>query len=687
MKYIFLYWNIFFELVLITPCFCQKELSEIEADTEIIGNQFPEEGMDETDLSELPEYLNYFYIHPLNLNEATREDLERLYFLSDIQINSFLSYRQEFGDLLSVFELIAVNEFDSLTIQKLLPFINVEKTDYAKKPFRYHINNPDRHDLMLRMQMVPEEKKGFGTKDSKGYAVYPGDPMRLLVRYRYIKTEKYSFGITLEKDPGERYGLDVCNNKYVFDYHSMHILIRKLGRVQDLVAGDFSLGFGQGLIFGSGMKTGTGNEPASSVRKIKSGIRPIRSARENKDFSGMAITADVVSGINCTMFYSMVNRDAVLYTPEGDKFVKSIKTSGLHRTYTEESSRDQLREESFGFNVHYSADKADVGINMLSTGYNHTIKPDKRMDNQYAFQGNKLIAGSMYVNARLRNCYAFGEMAYTGDGGKAYILGLIASFGRNIQFAVVHRHYDERYHSIHGNAYGENSEINNEAGTYWGLKIQPLKKIFINAYIDIFRFPWLKYQVNGPSDGHSFYCSVQYKISGKVCLEFRQTEKRKARNMDGGQQPEKDVGYYTRNNFRIGLKCMTGKMFSMGSIVQWNSFHNGQIRNNGFVLAQDLNMNLKKISISSRFAVFNAGFDNRIYLYEKDLYEVYTISMFHGSGVRFCVTSGYKWSDKIIFWLKFARTKYIDREIIGSGNDQIDGNRKSYLGVQVQWKW
>ena len=62
--------------------------------------------------------------NPLNLNLAGAE-LQRLPFLTDFQISSLLQYRQENGNLLSIYELSVVHGFSDEVIRMMLPFVTV----------------------------------------------------------------------------------------------------------------------------------------------------------------------------------------------------------------------------------------------------------------------------------------------------------------------------------------------------------------------------------------------------------------------------------------------------------------------------------------------------------------------------------------------------------------------------------
>jgi len=64
------------------------------------------------DFNDLFAELEYRRDHPLNLNKASRYDLEALHLLSDIQINDFLNYRATYGDFIATEELQAIPSFD-----------------------------------------------------------------------------------------------------------------------------------------------------------------------------------------------------------------------------------------------------------------------------------------------------------------------------------------------------------------------------------------------------------------------------------------------------------------------------------------------------------------------------------------------------------------------------------------------
>ena len=63
---------------------------------------------------------------PVNLNSATKEELEQFPFLSDLQVENILAYLYINGQMKTIHELQLVEEMDRRTIRYLLPFVHVQ---------------------------------------------------------------------------------------------------------------------------------------------------------------------------------------------------------------------------------------------------------------------------------------------------------------------------------------------------------------------------------------------------------------------------------------------------------------------------------------------------------------------------------------------------------------------------------
>src|SRR5690606_35873728 len=95
------------------------------------------------------------------------------------------------------------------------------------------------------------------------------------------------------------------------------------------------------------------------------------------------------------------------------------------------------------------------------------------------------------------------------------------------------------------------STAQNEKGLFTGVNWRFAKKWTMNTYLDIFSFPWLRYQVHAPSSGSEFMTQITFKPTRQFELygRFRgQNRPRNSKNTDG---TIKELEYIQQHNFRI----------------------------------------------------------------------------------------------------------------------------------------
>ncbi|HUM66733.1 MAG TPA: hypothetical protein PLV32_12830, partial [Chitinophagaceae bacterium] len=80
-----------------------------------------------------------------------------------------------------------------------------------------------------------------------------------------------------------------------------------------------------------------------------------------------------------------------------------------------------------------------------------------------------------------------------------------------------------------------------------------------------------------------------------------------------------------------------------------------------------------------------SSYASRLYAYENDVMYSYSIPVFFDKGYRYYFTINYDVSKKLSLWLRWAQTIYRDKERVGSGQDEIAGNRKSEIKLQVAY--
>ncbi|MBK7946351.1 MAG: helix-hairpin-helix domain-containing protein [Flavobacteriales bacterium] len=132
----------------------------IEAAAEQLG------GDAEVDLTNLFELLTDRYTDPIDLNNATAEDLNALLLLTDVQVSALLQHIRRNGKLLSLYELQAINSWDATTINLVRPFITVRENALATRAFaegdpeagrpRIHAAQHHEHRIAARIHGSPQ---------------------------------------------------------------------------------------------------------------------------------------------------------------------------------------------------------------------------------------------------------------------------------------------------------------------------------------------------------------------------------------------------------------------------------------------------------------------------------------------------------------------------------------------------
>lgn len=649
------------------------------------------------------ETLFQLYTNPLDLNEATREELKSLYVLSEIQINSLLAHREKNGKLLSVYELQAIENFDYQVIKKILPFIEIDESNFSQdsRSLWQRILAEENRMLMLRTERDLQTRRGYkpltaADTSAQGLPLtrYGGDANKVYLRLRTQHSKDFSIGFTAEKDAGETFDL---NKKIGFDFTSFHIALYNRKKYKALLIGDYQLQIGQGLLLSAGFALGKGAETVLGVRRSTLGLRPYTSVLETGFMRGIATTLQVHKRITFTPFLSYLGQDAALQNVAGDTlsdtedFINSLQITGLHRTEREVAAKNQVMELTYGGNLNYTSrnQNLELGITFIQTNFSVPIIRKPRNYNQYEFTGsqNHNIGGHFSYN--WQNFNFFGEGARSASGGIGAVGGFVAALTSKIDLAFVYRNYDKNFHTFYGNAFSENTRNINETGVYWGLKYKFSKKITFAAYFDKFSFPWLKFLVDSPTQGYEYLVRLSYTPNKTMQLYAQFREENKGRNLADNPNRIDFVVPSTKRNLILNADWTLKEGIFLRSRVQMSSYtQQSRATTSGFVIAQDAVIDHKNWQFSTRFAIFDTDdFDNRQYVFEKNVLYAFSIPAYYGRGFRNYYMVSCKISKKLTTWLRYAYTSFRDTKSISSGLETIDGSFIAEVTGQVIWKF
>jgi hypothetical protein len=629
--------------------------------------------------------LEHFKRHPLNLNVADANELKELIFLNDLQIDNLISYRNLLGKLISIYELQSIPAWDIATIKKIFPYVTVSNAVSVAEDFKTRLKSGDQ-SLLFRYSEILEKSKGF---DNTPGTKYLGGRAKLFFRYRYQYKNLFQFGIAGDKDAGEQFFKGA--QKYGFDFYSFHLFARKIGKIQAIALGDFTVNMGQGLIQWQSLAFSKSAD-IMDIKRQSTILRPYSSTGEFYFHRGAGITMHF-GKIETTAFVSIrkLSANFVADTASTEDFISSFQNSGYHRTQSEIDDRNNLRQFAFGGNITYRQQNWHVSINGVA--YNFSLPIVKRDEpyNLFAIGGKHWSNFSVDYSYTHHNFHFFGETAIDKNFDRATINGLMVSVDPKIDLSIVQRAIAKKYQAVYGNAFTENTYPTNENGIYAGVSIRPRAGWRLDMYADFYRFPWLKYLTDAPSYGKDFLAQITFTPNKQVEIYSRFRNEAKQTDESGNTTVTNYLVIIPKQDWRTQINYRITSAITLRERIEilWYD-KKGSHHENGFLSFFDFVYRplLKPYSGNIRLQYFETdGYNSRIYAYENDVLYGYSIPAFFYKGYRYYINFNYDLNRNLSFWLRWAQTIYSNKNIIGSGLDEISGNHRSEMIIEGRWEF
>ena len=628
----------------------------------------------ENELEELSNRLQ----EPVNLNSATREQLEQFPFLSDIQIEHLLAYIYIHGQMETIYELQLVEELDRQTIQYLLPFVCIKAIN-NEPAFRWKTMLKDagrygKNEVLTRLDIPFYKRKGYEH-------TYLGPSVYNSVKYTFRYRDQLYAGGVAEKDAGEPFA--ALHNRYGYDYYSFYLLLQNCGRLKLLAVGNYRLSFGQGLVMSTDYLMGK-TIYASSFNNRSTGIKKHSSTDEYNYFRGVATTVALTKRLSVSAFYSHRNMDGVVTDGE----ITSVYKTGLHRSRKEADKKNLLTSQLTGGNVSYQQNHIRLGITGVYYVFNRPYEPELTGYSKYNIHGNHFYNLGIDYAYRWRRFSFQGETAI-GKQGWASLNRLQYSPVQDIQFMLIHRFYSYDYWAMYAHSFGEGSTVQNEQGYYVGLETTPFSHWRFFVSFDLFSFPWKKYRINKPSRGTDGLIQATFTPRTNLSMYLKYRYKQKERDLTGSKGTLTLPIFHHQLRYRLNYSL--NDVFSSRTTLDYNHFHSqDRAATKGYQVTQMISSQLPWTRLFADVQgsyFYTDDYDSRVYVSEKGLLYTFYTPSFQGRGFRCAVRLRYELNKHWLFITKFGETIYLNRNEIGSGNDLIYGNKKADIQMQLRIKF
>ena len=629
------------------------------------------ENIDDGSLEQLYEELNELYENKLDINTCSRDQLERLPFLSFQQVMGIIEYRDKVRRIESYLELFLIESLDRQTISLLKQFAIIGQAQRSDTiPDLRKVLKYGKSTLIADLNIPFYTRKGYDDK-------YLGYKYKHWLRYTFNYGQRVKFGITASQDAGEPFFAG--KNKYGYDYYSFYLLLNDIKWLKTLALGRYRLRFGMGLILNNGFGFGK----LATMSTLLSSPAHVFAHSSRSDYNylqGAAATFKLASGLDFTAFASCRKIDATLNKDSSS--VATILKTGYHRTLSEINRKGNTAVSLFGGNVNWMRNGFHVGATGYYTSFNRKLDMDKgqkyRRWYPYGYDFFNASVDYGYISRRFN---VSGETAIDKNSQVATINTVSYEFSSRLSLMAVQRYFPYKYQAIYANTINEGGSVNDESGILVGGKISPWNNATLTLYTDLSYFAWPKY--NAPESTYRWDNFVQLDASkGKWALLFRYRMKMKELN---GQE-ENSLIRRVDSRARATLSYSDNGL-TLSTQSDFSASH-GNLTSYGYMISESVRWQWQWLKLYGLIGYFHTGdYNSRVYIHEPGLLYTFSFASFYGKGLRLALNCKVTANDRLAFILKGECTHYFDRDVISSGLQEVDSPTISQLEMQMQWKF
>ena len=211
-----------------------------------------------------------------------------------------------------------------------------------------------------------------------------------------------------------------------------------------------------------------------------------------------------------------------------------------------------------------------------------------------------------------------------------------------------------------------------------------------STYVDQYRFPWPRTGVNQATEGFDVLGLLEADFNSRLnayVLLRSETKGDDYTVLNERGIEEVLLGENKRSSVRVQGEYQVSKQARLRSRVEFTRNKSaGEGWENGFLIYQDMRLQpTRKLQIDARVTLFDTqSFDTRVYQFENDLLYVLSNVVLSGQGQRSYVVVKYEALERLDIWLKYSVTYYENVHTISSGLNEIKGQKKNAIGIQVR---
>ncbi len=600
--------------------------------------------------------------------QSNRQERLRLPGMTEAILLAIEAHEQLYGPLLDFEEFQQIADLPLELLRSWKPYIGME----LSFKLRFTPEKSGQHQLLIRNRRILEAQQGYDPlRAAEGRSHYPGSPWHQLIRYRY-DGHPLQLGLVLERDPGE------------LPWHFSLALSGKGPGKSRWILGDMRYGAGYGLTINTGFYAGKSSDPLLAV-PVSSGLRPAASAAEWQRFRGVGLQLALSHKLEYTVMLSFARQHGTVSTDvekAGAGEINNLYVSGLFRTQTEREKWRQVGEFTAAQSLQWQYKNWLTGWSSVFHRWSAPFVVGQRPDQLHQFSGQQQWLNSVWWRYNWRNLQTYGEWAIDAQADQALIMGCLWPMHKNFGLQGSIRQYAARYQALYAQSLSARGQVQGESGILAGFWWEPARKWRLQALVDYYRWPWLRYQIDRPSGGYDrqFLLFYQQRKQAQWSLRLRSFTGERNRSEAGPL-----VDAHQRWQLRLLYRFQPHPLCEVVFGYQQSSQSSPEAAwGYGFWQSIRFQSENKKLSLAAQMILFDTdNFDNRLYIAERDLRYASSMPVLSGEGQRWVVLAQYKLGKSWDVGLRFARLRYFDREEVGSGLELIRGPQRSELKMQL----
>ncbi|NBB99761.1 MAG: hypothetical protein GVY15_02735 [Bacteroidetes bacterium] len=642
---------------------------------------------DERDDEALPEdlfeQLEAWLDDPLDLNRASAHALVVLPWLRPAQAEAIVRTRTTDGAFPSVEAALDAAGVPPQDRAYLRAFLRVRPlTTGTPAPWR----------LTLMQQATRRLDLGRGYDTSRDGTTYLGSPVRVMTRLQVSQRGRWQGRLTLNKHAGEPFAWDPARQFFGYSHVAGHVAWQPRHRRTTVIVGDYQVALGQGALLWRGLAFGKGTAAVDGPARSGRGLAPYQGTDPNRHFRGLAGTV-AVGPATLTAFASHTRRDAALdtlATPDGQASVvlTALPTSGRYRTPLERERRATATLQTAGGAIEIGSLGRHAGLAGYVARFGYPVAGSDALYRRASFSGQQAHGLSLYGYYTLAETTAGAELMRSHTGTRGGAAWLRTTIGRLAE-VLWHGRFFPVGRSLFGNPIAEQaSGAAGERGFYLGLQLHPHPAWTLAGYADVFAMTWPRFRADRPSTGLDVRVRLTHQPRSWLRVYAQGRSRQREQNGAALRHDTRPLQPISRHDIRLHTQYAHSSTLRLATQVDhvWTQTEASSGR--GFLLSQDVRWQLlPTLRLDARLAFFDADtFDARVYAYEHDLRYSFSVPAFSGQGQRRYLMASWAPTAALDLQIKLAETYMPMESTMGSGLDEVDGNRLRDVRVQLRWR-